>query len=78
MAEGLMAILGAGKKGSKPKAGAEETDPSIAAKADAIEDFFAKGNAGDYTGAAEAFQRAYDICVDAHASEEPEEEMLEE
>jgi hypothetical protein len=55
---GILDALGAGD--AEPDADdMEEMHP----KQRAIQDFFDAGNSGDMTGAAEAFQRAYDICA---------------
>jgi hypothetical protein len=44
------------------------------AKERAVRDFFTKGNAGDYKGAAAAAQRLYDACAMGGGESDEEEE----
>lgn len=72
MAAGLKAALGLMSKGKMPAAEGDEPAKggALDEKAAAIKAFFAKGEAGDFTGAAHEFQRAYDICAEAKADAE--------
>jgi hypothetical protein len=64
--KGILAIMAGGDPEGEDEEGGDEP---LDAKSRALQDMFAKADAGDWKGAAAAFKDAYDICATDHGDE---------